>query len=504
MRSERDSLLSLLVPAAIGLAAGSLIVYSMVRVPFKWTLFIVVITGAISTGVLLGATTRFLKQALLFFAVLSLPIFYKVTFMFVKDLHFEVAANGFPISLFDAFMIPLLLFWVYELLFDPDSPPVRLPGGWLLPLTLLFLINLLSCFLAPEPFYSYSMLYLQLKCYLVLLYFANNIRDEQTVRVIGAAFACILIMEGVIVLEQSLLGVIFTAENLGRSAVTLQSRVGMGYTIRAAGTLTHPNTLAMYLNLMLPWVGFLFIVEKRFTRRILMTIAIVLALLAEIWSGSRGGWMGLAIAVTTGVFLWMRKQGKNPMVGLGAAACVLLLLFSVMFATSPGFRNRLTEGDAGTALVRVPLMEVAKEMILANPVMGVGLNNYTREMGRYDHTLERIASWYGQAVHNTWLLMAAETGVPSLLVFVYTFFFVFLRSAYRVFQYHQGVLSTLGVGVFCMLIAWAVHNMVNPTAPYDEFTIWVLLGLVAAAARLPGRALLPQDRTVTLRPKHRV
>ncbi len=503
MRSERDSLLSLLLPAAIGLAAGALIVYSMVRVPFKWTLFLVVITGAVSIGILVGATTRFLKQTLLFFAVLSLPIFYKITFMFVKDLPYEVSANGFPISLFDAFMIPLLLFWVHELLFDPNSPPVRLPKGWLLPLMLLFLINLVSCFLAPAPFFSYSTLYLHAKGYLILLYLANNIRDEQTVKVIGLAFAGVLIMEGVIVLEQTLVGVIFTAENLGRTAISLQSRVGMGYIVRVAGTLTHPNALAMYLNLILPWVGFLFLIEKRFSLRVLLMSAVVLALLAEIWSGSRGAWMGLGLAVVTGVFLWMRKQGRNPVLGLGAAAGILLLLFSVMFAASAGFRARLTEGDAGTALVRVPLMEVAKVMIMANPVMGVGLNNYTHEMKRYDHTLERISTWYGQAVHNTWMQMAAETGIPSLFVFVYTYFFLFLREAYRVFRKHEGVLAALGIGVVCMLVAWTLHNMVNATAPYDEFTLWVLFGLVAAASRMTPTPLLPQGRT-TLQPRPRI
>jgi len=68
------------------------------------------------------------------------------------------------------------------------SVPPHSGQGWFLPLTLLFLIDLVSCFLAPVPFYSYNMLYLQLKSYLVLLYFANNIRDQQTIRLIGFAF----------------------------------------------------------------------------------------------------------------------------------------------------------------------------------------------------------------------------------------------------------------------------------------------------------------------------
>lgn len=501
MHAERDSLLKLFVPAMIGLAAGALVAYSMTSMEFKWTIFIVVALGAVSFGVFLGSTTDRLKNVLLFCAVLSLPIFYSNTFMYVKETPFVVLANGFPITLFNAFMIPLLLLWGYELLFDPNCPPVRLPQGWLLPLTLLFLINLVSSVLAPVPFYSYSMLFLQLKSYLVLLYFANTVRDVQTIRLIGFACAGILIMQGLIVLEQWLVGVIFTAENLGRGTVVLKSRIGAGYISRMAGTLSHPNALAMYLNLTLPWVAFLFLVEKRALRRTLLMIAIALALIALILSGSRGAWLGLAITITVSFFLWMRKQGKNPLVGLGVSAFSLLLLFSVLFAASSTFRGRLVEGDAGAALVRIPLMEVAKEMILANPVTGVGLNHYTREMARYDHTAIRIATRYNQSVHNTWMLMAAETGVPSLIIFVYLFFILFLREAYRVFQNNQGMLSALGIGVFGMLIAWAVHNQVNLTAPYDDTTIWVLIGLLAAASRLTGRSLLPQARTQPFQPK---
>ena len=197
----------------------------------------------------------------------------------------------------------------------------------------------------------------------------------------------------------------------------------------------------------------------------------------------------------------MRKKGKNPLVGLGVSGILMLLLFAFLFAASTTFRSRLVEGDQGAAYSRVPLMEVAKEVISSNPVMGVGLNNYTHEMGRYDHTAERIATQYGYAVHNTWMLMSAETGVPSFLVFAYLFFFLFLREGYRVFRDNQGTLSTVGIGILCMLLGWSVHNLVNLTAPYDEPAIWVLVGVLAAASRATPHAPLRQVPRRRLQPK---
>ena len=161
---------------------------------------------------------------------------------------------------------------------------------------------------------------------------------------IGYAFAAVLIFEGLVVLEQRFLGIIFTGENLGRE-IQLRSRAGIKTLVRLAGTLYHPNVLAMYLNLILPWVIFLFVIEKRFALRLMMLTAVLMALTVEVWSGSRGGWLGLGIAMATGIFLWMRKGGKNPLIGLGAAGFLALIVFAGLSSVR-AFRDR-GRGDTG-------------------------------------------------------------------------------------------------------------------------------------------------------------
>ena len=86
-------------------------------------------------------------------------------------------------------------------------------------------------------------------------------------------------------------------------------------------------------------------------------------------------------------------------------------------------------------------------------------------------------------------------------MFAYLFFVLFLREGYRVFQNNQGTMATLGIGIFCMLLGWSVHNLVNLTAPYDEPTIWVLIGLLAAVSRSTPRPPLPQAKTRQIQPK---
>lgn len=478
--------LTRVLPLILSLAAGAVLVYMMATLSFKWAIFSVGAFAGISVFILIGLFTTRLRGGLLFLAVLALPAFYDINFLYRENVKFSVLANGFGVNLVDVFIFPLVLAWIYDIWWNPNRAPIRFPRLWLLVLFGLLGINLCSAFfVAAEPFFSYSMIYAQLKCYFLMFFIANYVRDEKTFRLLGYAFAAVLLFEGLVVLEQRFVGVLFTAANLGHN-ISLKSKVGMGSVVRLAGTLDHPNALAMYINLSLPWVGFLFLHEKYSLRKVYLGAAVLLAFLTEVSTGSRGGWLGLAVAVGICTFFWKRKQGRNPFVGLAVMGFVITLLFSVLFVGSQTFRDRLVEGDAGSAEVRYPLMAVAMEMIKENPIQGVGLNLYTREMVPYDRTNHFIAYRYDQPVHNTFLMVAAETGLPSMLLFS-IFIFVLIRAAYRVMAVNDGVVSTVGIGILGTLVSWFLHNQVNLTAPYGDLTLWTLFGTLAAAVNYTDR-----------------
>jgi O-antigen ligase len=257
----------------------------------------------------------------------------------------------------------------------------------------------------------------------------------------------------------------------------------MASILRLAGTFDHPNNLAMYLNFIFPICGYYWLIEKRARVKFWIGVAIFLAVLAELGSGSRGGWLAIATAVTITAIFWLKKQGKNPVFGIGGMAVALVLIFGVLMAASETFRTRLTEGDAGTAEIRYPLMEVAQTMIEQNPYLGVGLANYTLEMRKYDYTNKQVTKDYDQPVHNTFMLLAAETGIPTL-IFMAMLYLVWIKDSLLVFLRAKGVTAVVGIGVLAMLIGWVVHNQVNLSAPYDDVTLWILVGMVAAASRM--------------------
>ena len=484
MDRERLSLIDRvqqLGPLLIGLIIGMVWFRLLGTLPLKWNAFIIGGVFGVCVLVLVGTLTTHLRGAMLFFAVVSLPTFYQFDLLYRFGVTYSVLANGFPITLFDVFFFPLVVAWIFGRWFNPRPEPIRFPHGWAGFLILMLALNLVNAlFVAREPFFAYSTIFNQVKGYLIVFMMANLVRSEHDFRMLGYAMASILLIEGLIVMEQRFVGLIFTAENMGR-LISLESKVGGGTLLRLAGTLNHPNALAMYLNLCLPVSVFMLMIEKIRIRRWFLIAAIGLALIALIWSGSRGGWLGLSIAVGGGVFFWHRKRGGNPVASLSIMVFTVAMLFGVLFASSETFRSRLVEGDAGAAQIRYPLMEVAMEMIKENPVLGVGLNQYTREMVPYDRTTSFIAYRYDQPVHNTFLMVAAETGLPSLLVLAA--FIAFLgREAFMVFTRNDGVVEAVGIGICGTLISWFIHNQVNQTGLFNDQTLWVIFGLLAAAS----------------------
>ena len=467
-------------PLLIGLGVGAFLVILFGRFSTQWVAFIVFAMIAGSIMALVAILTTQTRATLLFAAIPTLPLAYNITFGFRDNPPFTVMSNGFPVDLFDIALFSLLMGWLYQLWVKTDPIRIYFPRRWTLVMAALLAINLFSALvIARESFYGFSLIYMQLKCYLIAFFIANFIRDTHSLRLVGYAFASILIIQGVIVIEQLFLGVIFTAERLGRQ-VNLVSAAGLDTINRAAGTLGHPNNMAMYLDWIIPWVGFQLIHEKNALRRIYLVTALFLGLFAVLTSGSRGAWLGLSIGSFIAIMMWYRRQGKSPVVALFTLTIVVSVLFSVLFVASDTFRTRLTSDDRGAALVRMPLMEVASEMIQANPIEGVGVANYTGEMVFYDRTTINVASFYDQPVHNTFLLIAAETGLPSLALFITLILFA-LRTAYLLSGAKTGEFSALGFGMLASLIGWLIHNQVNHTSPFTDSTLWLLFGLLLAA-----------------------
>lgn len=150
-------------------------------------------------------------------------------------------------------------------------------------------------------------------------------------------------------------------------------------------------------------------------RRVVGMASIVASLLIVVRSGSRGG--GIA-AVTALVLTLLLFKGRWRVAGLVAG-----VLFTALAMSNPIFRERFATVDEvasdynmTTYNGRWEIWKRGMEYLAGNPVMGVGVNNFSEAEGRKRQENGVKGMWAN--AHNMYVQAATELGVVGFGIFL--------------------------------------------------------------------------------------
>lgn len=100
-------------------------------------------------------------------------------------------------------------------------------------------------------------------------------------------------------------------------------------------------------------------------------------------------------------------------------------------------------------------------MIFANPLVGVGLNNYRDTMTKYDETGIFLSRIFPNPVRNMFAHVAAETGIGGGIVFC-----LLIAAALFANWQHLGdrdrLLTAISLAVFAGLLAFIISAVKEP------------------------------------------
>ena len=199
---------------------------------------------------------------------------------------------------------------------------------------------------------------------------------------------------------------------------------------------------------------------------------------------SRGGALGLVAGF---LFAVWRSRRRVRNLALGS---VLLVPLSLMAPSSPVRRFlQPSFGDKESVVARTTAWKVGLRMIQAHPLMGVGLGNFKPLMPRYADPGTKVST----IAHNTYVELAAETGLPSLLVFLAILFFS-LRTLERVrraaLRSGQALLWQAVLGIQAGLVGYAVASFFVSAEYQKLFWLMVFLSMcLQSLTTRPARAL---------------
>ncbi len=253
---------------------------------------------------------------------------------------------------------------------------------------------------------------------------------------------------------------------------------------RSTSFLGDPNSLAGYLNLVLPFALACYVLgQGRLKKMGGWTFG--LGLVALLSSQSVGELAAFVAILVLAIFCFARSRKKRLVLlaGICGLVCLLYLLTHIL---NPAH----TEENVGLSMVgRLLLWGTAWDLFMHSPVLGVGWGNFA---GLYGSELSSFSTWLPPgvlAVHNTYLQFLAETG----LVGFFAFFSLVVRSWRQALaQFHSSLDfldRALAFGVLGALLSVLVDGLVDFLFETQFGTLfWMLLALLVVSSQLQSKS----------------
>lgn len=243
-----------------------------------------------------------------------------------------------------------------------------------------------------------------------------------------------------------------------------------------------PNDVARYLNLLLPLAALLVCSEPRRAGRLLASAYLPVGFLAVLLTASRSGLVG-SIAAFCGCGILLARRYRHAITGslfalpavLGALWLVIPRLTLERLATIP---EQVGGGDLNQ---RLNIWQAGWQAFTHAPFFGYGAGSFVAAAG--------LAPM--DTAHETALAFAVETGIVGLFIG----FAILAVSALNVLRMHGPVRVALATSLLTCVIA-----SLTATVQTDRMT-WLLLGIIATAARLASEQSASLEHAFTASPR---
>jgi O-antigen ligase len=256
----------------------------------------------------------------------------------------------------------------------------------------------------------------------------------------------------------------FTNDFWGFANARVMQILGQTNDYRIGGPIGDPNFFAQILVVIAPLALERFIHEKRMLRRLFALWALVVVFFSIMFTYSRGGFLSLAVTIILFFIVYPPRTYQIPIFILS-----LILVFS--FAPQNYFERILSLdqffGTTDSLRVQDDALRsratenlTAWEMVKSNPLLGVGLSNYSVVFAEYSKSLGVTIPDHEVAAHDLYLEVLAETGILGLSVFG-LMIFLSLRAAFvarKAFinahlSDYAGLVSSFAIGLTGYLVA---------------------------------------------------
>ncbi len=237
--------------------------------------------------------------------------------------------------------------------------------------------------------------------------------------------------------------------------------------------------------------------EEILGRRGPLLAGLLLVFTAHLLTGSRGGFLSLAVAFLVFVGGALAAARPRPLAALAALAALALFVGGVLWLAGDVTFARLMRADT-VDNPRTETYALALDMIADRPWAGHGLGGWAAVFQLYRDT--RFPGYWDRA-HDTYLEHAVELGLPATLLLYLAPLLVFLRTWRGLRTRRRNRIFPL-VGVSATVLV-AVHALVDFSLQIPGMAVtYAALAGIAYAQSLPRHLRRPELATGGRRRPH--
>jgi len=340
-----------------------------------------------------------------------------------------------------------------------------------LPFFCFLLIGLIS--FKNSDYFSASMqgVFKLLKYGAIFLICAREIKDKEHVKKIVISIAAGISLVTIDGLWQMNFGKDFIRGNAMQQAIGLP---------RATAAFPNPNVMGIYLSAISPLIIGLYLFYYQGKEKLIISVVSLLAVVGAGITLSRGTGLGLYIAI---LFLSIVRKRRILVVLLLA---FLLVTPFILPKEIKGWAKEVNYNPAFLMLNqdRISIYKNAGNMARQHPFIGVGLNTFVRNYGKYKLAEVEKECPTPQSIyaHNNFLQMAGEMGITGLLIFLWFLVRLFKENSRIYSRLGDQYLKIVSVSLMACLLAFLVNGLTETSMYYPRVTMifWYMIGFSLA------------------------
>ncbi len=267
------------------------------------------------------------------------------------------------------------------------------------------------------------------------------------------------------------------------------------------GALTkNPNDLALMVNIIIPLTMALLLSSQRPLIRMTLLGMLAVEGLTVFLTFSRGGFLTLGAILLTFAWKLRRRAERVWIYGVMVLALLALPLLPASYFERMSTIIHTEKDATGSASERWTDMAIAARHALSSPVVGAGVGMNELAMNE-----ARGGGW--RRVHNVYLELMVDLGLPGLLIFV-GLLIACLRSTAEVQRRAAEIpdmqdLVHFAQAIQISLAAFALAAMFHPVTYHPYFYYLAALAIAAHAVSRSMRTSCPSALPAPVHPQER-